>query len=85
MTAAACAKCRKPLAPGEERLVSPALTLVTSFAFAFMHGGMWAKEELARPYCEPCRRSMTRLAVFMSAAILLCAGVGALIWLRGPR
>jgi hypothetical protein len=84
MAAVSCARCRKPLAPGEDRRVSPALALAASFAFAFMHGGMWAKEELSRPYCEPCRRSTTRLAAVMTAVILFFAGIGGVIWLRGP-
>ena len=79
-----CANCRKPLKPAQERHVSAVVAVVTSAAFAFMHGGMWAKEELSRPYCEECRKKATRWALAFSAVILTAAACGVAVLLSRP-
>lgn len=61
------------------------IAVVASFALAFGHGGMWAAEELKRPYCARCRNAMIGFALFVTAVALGLASVGLAIWIRGPR
>ena len=56
----------------------------TAFAFAFFHGGMWAKETLFKPFCASCVRLVVGLAAAAAAVVLLGAGLGLAIWLHGP-
>lgn len=80
----ACARCKRALEPGEERRVPVPISIAVSLAFAFMHGGLWAKEELSRPYCGPCRSRVAALGLTMTAVILSVAAFGVRLWLRGP-
>ena len=80
----ACARCRKELRPEQARRVPAWVKWVASFSLAFAHGGMWANEELSRPYCARCRAVVIPMALSIAAVGLTLAGVGLLIWLRGP-
>lgn len=80
-----CAQCRRPLSPEEVRRIPQWLSLPVSFALAFGHGGMWAREELARPYCAACRRKVAGFAVFVALVAVCLAAGGLALWLRGPR
>lgn len=83
MTASTCARCDRRLAPGEARRVPPLVAEATALAFAFFHGGMWAKETLDKPFCAPCVRRVVSLAVAAAAAVLAGAALGLIVWLRG--
>lgn len=84
MANAQCAWCRKVLKPEEVRRVPVPLAWMTAFAMAFMHGGLWANEELRRPYCAPCRARIAPMAVALTAVIACGVGFGLRLWLRGP-
>jgi len=56
MNKLSCARCDRELAPGDERHVPTFIAGTTAFAFAFFHGGMWAKETLDKPFCARCAR-----------------------------
>ena len=84
MTPVSCARCGRPLEPGEERRVPALVAEGTAFAFAFFHGGMWAKETLHEPFCPRCVRTVVGAAVAVSAAVLAGASIGLFLWLRGP-
>lgn len=81
----ACARCRKELSSAEERRVPRLVVLIASFSLAFAHAGMWANEELRKPYCGRCRAVMIPLALSFAVVAMTLAGVGLAIWLRGPR
>ncbi len=84
MDAQICARCRKPLAAHERGRVPAAVRLAAAIATAFLHGGLWANEELSRPYCSRCLRSVACVALLWTALVLLIAALGAFLWLRGP-
>ena len=76
---------RPPLdARGEERLVPRFVAAATEIAFAFFHGGLWAKETLDKPFCARCVRTVVVLAVLISAGVLAAASFGLGLWLHGP-
>ena len=79
-----CARCGRRLAPDEERRVATFLAAATEIAFAFFHGGLWAKETLGKPFCASCVRLVVGLAVLISAVVLAAAAFGAAVWLHGP-
>jgi hypothetical protein len=64
--------------------VPPLVAEGTAFAFAFFHGGMWAKETLGKPFCAACVRKVVGLAAAAAAAVLCGAALGLAVWLRGP-
>ncbi len=76
----ACARCRRERARPVPRWVKWA----ASFSLAFAHGGMWANEELSKPYCARCRALIIPLSLSFAALALLLASVGLALWLRGP-
>ena len=80
-----CARCRRQLEAGEERRVPRLVVLIASFSLAFAHAGMWANEELRKPYCARCRRRVIPLVLGGIAFALALVSVGLRIWLRGPR
>lgn len=80
----ACGYCRKPLSPGEERRVPRLLAWLAAFALAIGHGGLWAKSELARPYCARCLWKVAGFALLLASVISALAGVGARLWLTAP-
>ena len=71
--------------PGEGRPVAGAVKAAASAALAFMHGGMWAHEELSRDYCPRCRRVVSVVALGVAAVIFVAVSFGVALWLRGPR
>ena len=79
-----CARCRVPLTDADARRVSPWVAIPATVALAFIHGGMWANEELSRAYCERCRRQVALFAVVVAVVMLGAASVGVAIWLKGP-
>jgi hypothetical protein len=79
-----CARCGRPLTPSSERHVPAFLAAATAIAFAFFHGGMWAKDTLDRPFCARCLRLVVGLAILISAAVLVAASFGLALWLHGP-
>ena len=84
MTFATCARCGQELTPGSERHVPKRVAAATEIAFAFFHGGMWAKKTLDRPFCARCVRVVVGLAVLVSAGVLTAASFGLALWLHGP-
>ncbi len=79
-----CARCGRDLTPRSERHVPAFLAAATEIAFAFFHGGMWAKETLDKPFCARCVRTVVGLAVLISAVVLTAASFGLALWLHGP-
>lgn len=55
---------------------------LASLAFAFLHGGMWAWEELSQPFCADCRDRESALALTAGVVILCIAIAGVFLWLR---
>ena len=84
MTPASCARCGRALTPGSERHVPASVAAATAFAFAFFHGGMWAKETLGKPFCARCVGAVVGLALLISAAVFAAASFGLAVWLHGP-
>jgi hypothetical protein len=84
MTNVSCARCGRALGPGEERRVPALVAEATAFAFAFFHGGMWAKETIGKPFCARCVRVVVGAAVAACAVVLTGAALGLALWLRGP-
>lgn len=80
----ACARCKKN-SPSERlgRLPLP-LRVGAALAFALVHGGLWAYEELKRPFCPRCRLLMGALSFGISALGLAAAVIGVYIWTTGP-
>jgi len=80
-----CARCGGVLPPGRGRPAPAWVKVLASTALAFMHGGMWAHEELSRDYCAKCRRTVSAIALGLASVILAAAAFGVALWLRGPR
>jgi ribosomal protein S27AE len=76
-----CSRCGRELAPGDERHVPAFIAETTAFAFAFFHGGMWAKETLGKPFCSRCARVVAGISVLACAAVLAAATTGLALWL----
>lgn len=72
----ACARCKRPQPPEELREVAPWIKAAASVALAFVHGGLWASEELSRDYCRPCRTRVAAAALAVSALFLGAAAFG---------
>jgi hypothetical protein len=81
MNKLSCARCDRELAPGDERRVPTFIAGTTAFAFAFFHGGMWAKETLDKPFCARCARVVAGISVLACAAVLAAATAGLTLWL----
>jgi hypothetical protein len=84
VTRDSCARCGLALTPRSERHVPAFVAAATEIAFAFFHGGMWAKETLGKPFCPRCVRTVAGLAVLISAGVLAAASFGLALWLHGP-
>jgi hypothetical protein len=84
MTYGTCARCGRALPPASQRRIPAPLAAATEIAFAFFHGGMWAKETLGKPFCARCIRVVAGLAVLISAVVLAAASFGLALWLHGP-
>jgi len=84
VTTGSCAYCGRALPPDEERRVPVLVAEGTALAFAFFHGGMWAKETLNKPFCAACVRRVVALAAAAAAVVLAGAALGLVVWLRGP-
>ncbi|MFI5350117.1 MAG: hypothetical protein ACHQ2Z_11270 [Elusimicrobiota bacterium] len=84
MTSGSCARCGRALDPDSERHVPALVAAATEIAFAFFHGGMWAKETLNKPFCARCVRTVVGFAVLVSAGVLAAAAFGLALWLHGP-
>jgi hypothetical protein len=81
MKQTACSRCGRELAPGRVRHVPAFIAGTTAFAFAFFHGGMWAKETLGKPFCARCARFVAGVSVLACAAVLAAATAGLALWL----
>lgn len=79
-----CARCGRALTPRSERRVPAFVAAATEIAFAFFHGGMWAKEALREPFCARCVRAVVGFSVLISAGVLAAASFGVALWLHGP-
>ncbi len=79
-----CSSCRRPLTDAEVRRVPDFVGWVAAFAFAFMHGGLWAREELRGPYCARCRAKIVPATLIIAALIFGAVAFGARLWLKGP-
>ena len=53
-------------------------------AMAFFHGGLWAQESMARPFCARCVRFVVAACALLSAATLSVVAFGIALWLHGP-
>jgi hypothetical protein len=80
-----CNRCGRPLSPDKRRYVPVLVAVPASAAAAFLHAGLWAREELAKPYCERDRNVIVAGAVGATAAMLAAASFGVALWLGGPR
>ena len=60
----------------------PRVVWLTSLAFAFFHGGMWANDWLRRPFCKSCRSKVVPAAVAASAVVLTGAAAGIYLLVR---
>jgi len=80
----ACARCGRALPPGAGRHVPAPVAAATEIAFAFFHGGLWAKEALGKPFCARCVRVVVGACVLVSAGVLAAASFGLALWLNGP-
>jgi hypothetical protein len=78
-----CARCGRPLTPLQERHVPAFIAAATEIAFAFFHGGMWARETMREPFCARCVRGVVGLAALVSAVVLAAASFGLALWLHG--
>lgn len=85
MSALSCARCGRKLAEGEVRRVPGAVVWGAATACAFFHGGLWAREQLTRPYCARCRALLVPGIVLAAVGIFAVAAAGAIVWLRGTR
>ena len=83
MNLGACARCGRALTPGSGRRVPAFVAAATAIAFAFFHGGLWAKEALRGPFCARCVRAVAGLCVLVSAGVLAAASFGLALWLHG--
>ncbi len=77
-----CARCKRPLRPGEERRIPRLIALLASFALALGHAGLWAQSGLAKPFCPRCRRLVLAAALALTLGAALVAAAGAWVWLR---
>jgi hypothetical protein len=84
MAPTACARCGRALAPGEERRVPGLVAAAVEIAFAFFHGGLWAKDALERPFCARCVSLVAAGAAAVGAAVLTVVAFGMALWLHGP-
>jgi hypothetical protein len=80
-----CARCGRALTPRSERRVPAFLAAATEIAFAFFHGGLWARETLSQPFCARCVRVVAALALAISAVVLAAASFGLALWLHAPK
>lgn len=77
---AVCGLCAKELEAGEGEPAPRALARTLAVAFAFFHGGAWAMEFLAHPFCPPCRRKVVVGAALLAALILGVVAVAVRLW-----
>jgi hypothetical protein len=80
----ACGFCGRSLTPEEERRMPWFARIPAAIAMAFVHGGMWAMEGLAQPFCARCRAVLIPIIL---GAVCLVFGVVAFLahlWLRLP-
>jgi len=72
------------LARGKERRVPRLVSIPAEVAMAFVHGGMWAAEELGGVFCERDRNIVTGIVSFLMLLVLGAASFGVALWLSGP-
>ncbi|TBR25477.1 hypothetical protein EPO15_02180 [bacterium] len=78
----ACGLCARELGDAEGLPAPAALARTLAVAFGFFHGGAWAMEFLAHPFCPPCRRKVVVAAVVLAAGILSVVAAAVRLWLR---
>lgn len=79
-----CSRCRKPIPDGDRGRMPAWLVNAAATGMAFAHAGMWVKEELGKPYCASCRRT---LLPFVGLLVLGAAGAvafGVRLLIKGP-
>ena len=79
---AACGLCGKALSAGEGTPAPRALAKTLAVAFGFFHGGAWALEFLAHPFCPACRRRVVAASAVLAAVILAVVAAAVRLWLR---
>lgn len=82
MSPRACGLCARTLAAGEGAPAPAALARTLAVAFGFFHGGAWAMEFLAHPFCPPCRRKVVWGSAALAAVILAVVAACVALWLR---
>lgn len=82
MTGVACAWCRREVPAEHARPVPAAAAWMAALALAFLHGGLWVRETLARGFCPRCRARIVPALIAGSLAVFAAAGAAAVHWLR---
>lgn len=82
MASRPCGLCARDLAEGEGLPAPAALSRTLAVAFAFFHGGAWAHEFLAHPFCPACRRKVVVSAAVLAAAILSVVALAVRLWVK---
>ena len=82
--AGACARCKESFPVERLGRVPWPIKIAAALALALAHGGLWAYEELSRPYCPRCRLVMLGVATLACALGAIAGGVGIAIWMTGP-
>lgn len=77
-----CGLCGKALAAGEGTPAPRALAKTLAVAFGFFHGGAWALEFLAHPFCPACRRRVVAASAALAAVILAVVALAVRFWLK---
>lgn len=62
----------------------PYVAIPAEVAMAFVHGGMWAAEELGGVFCERDRNVVTGIVSILMVLVLGAASFGVALWLCGP-
>jgi hypothetical protein len=79
-----CAWCGKALGPGEAKAVPALVRWPAALAMAFVHGGLWAMEWLAKPFCGGCRARLVPAILAGIAAAAAAVAFLVRLWLRRP-
>jgi hypothetical protein len=78
-----CNWCGKDLGDLGERFVPRLVRYPAAVAMAFIHGGMWAMQWLAKPFCARCRGILVPLVLAGVAAAAAFVSFLVRLWMRG--
>lgn len=77
-----CGWCGRPLSDAQARRVPAPMRYLAAVGVAFLHGGMWAMQWLAEPFCARCRATLVPLIAFGAAIELSIIAWLARLWLK---